>query len=169
MSELLWRAFVTALLGLVIKVVGPIIQRALTQRFLRKAQEINALADSKLAEPLEQQIARLQVELGLACRARDSARADLDAVGEDLRALANRNSLLEAERDEWKARAEASAKEAEDLRKSGLGGKHVATSARGSGSADRAARPFGSGGAGTGRTDHVPTVPPSGRGGRPPK
>lgn len=152
-----WGAFAGALVVFVVKVVGPLLTRAVTRRFQREVREIEKLAENAREESqvsLEAENGHLRIELA-------RARLDLDGVADDLRKLANRNAQLEEEIERWKRRAAASAAEADDLRKLlEKGGKHVDAGTIQSGGANRADNAGRSGGGAPRSAHSVPTLPP---------
>ena len=149
-----WGAFAGALVVFVIKVVGPLLTRAVTQRFVREVQELEKLAENEHEDPRDVEIRRLSIELGI-------AKHDLDGVAEDLRKMANRNAMLEDEIERWKRRAAAEA--ARKLE----GGKDADAATRGSRGAERGGGPGGIVGRPVGRADSIPTLPPARRPRRP--
>lgn len=155
-----WGAFAAALVIFVIKVVGPLLTRAVTRRFQREVRELEKLAENAREEthlPLDAENGRLRIQL-------TRARLDLDEVTEDMRKLANRNAQLEEEIERWKKRAAASAAEADELRKAmEKGGKHVDAGSRKPGGPGGPSLLGGSGGRVPGRGDNVPTLPPARR------
>lgn len=166
-----WGTFAGVLVVFVIKGVGPMLQRTITTRFLKAARELEALAarEEEVSQNTSQNahVRQLEIELGL-------ARKYLKEAGEDQQTLANRISQLESERESWKSRCEAYASENEELRKllnidMAKGKKNAAADPRRPIGAGHHAKPAGAVERGPLRTDHVPTVPPSGRGRVPPK
>lgn len=144
-----WGAFAGGLVVFVIKVVGPVLAKYATEAFRRKAKELEALADNDREEIVETENRRLRIELGL-------ARRDLNAAGETERVMADQINTLERERDVWRLRAEALARE------HGLkpGGKDVGANRQRAGVAGTTYR-YPPGRADPARSmDHVPTVPP---------